>query len=283
MLRYLTANDIANTARLMRTLFAGAIIITEGDTDARVFKRFFNITRSRFVPSNGKPNAIRATLRLDGEHFSGLLTIVDADFDYLESIHPPSPNILYSDMHDLETMLLSSSALIKVLSELLPVPRATTMPTPVLDLAFQAALPLGYFRWLSSPYKENLGLKFKGIVFTQFIAMPSLVTDIDSMINEVVRNTGSSSHDVIATKVKLHALTTGSHDKWQVCSGHDLVEVIFLALKYHWGNHRAQTITLDVFDAMLRIAYDETDFKSSNLFRKIREWETRNPHFEVLD
>ncbi len=267
----------------MRTLFAGAIIITEGDTDARVFKRFFNVTRCRLVPSNGKPNAIGATLRLDGERFSGLLAIVDADFDYLESIRPPSPNILYSDTHDLETMLLSSSSLIKVLSELLSVPRAKTMPLPILDLAFQAALPLGYFRWLSSPHKENLGVKFKGIVFTQFIAMPSFVTDIDSMINEVVRNTGSSPLDVIATKVKLHALTTGSHDKWQVCSGHDLVEVIFLALKYHWGNHRAQTITLNVFDAMLRIAYDETDFKSSNLFQEIRKWETRNPLFKFLD
>lgn len=283
MLSYLTANDIANTARLMRTLFAGTIIIMEGYTDVRVYKRFFNKTRCRFVPSNGKPNAIRATLILDGEHFSGLLTIVDADFDYLESIHPPSPNILYSDTHDLETMLLSSSSLSKVLSELLSVPRAKTMPAPVLDLAFQAALPLGYFRWLSSPYKENLGLKFKGIVFTQFIVMPSFVTDIDSMINEVVRNTGSCSLDVIITKVKLHTLTTGSHDKWEVCSGHDLVEVIFLALKYHWGNHRAETTTLDVFDAMLRIAYDETDFKSSNLFREIRKWETRNPPFEVLD
>jgi hypothetical protein len=222
-------------------------------------------------------------LKLDGEHFSGLLTIVDADFDCLESIHPPSPNILYSDTHDLETMLLSSSSLSKVLSELLSVPRARAIPAPVLDLAFQAVLPLGYFRWLSSPYKENLGLKFKGIVFTQFIAMPSFVTDIDFMINEVVRNTGSCSLDVTTIKVKLHTLTTGSQDKWEVCSGHDLVEVIFLALKNHWGNHRAETATLDVFDAMLRIAYDETDFKSSNLFQEIRKWETRNPLFEVLD
>ena len=266
----------------MRTLFAGAIIITEGDTDARVYRRFFNKTHSRFVPSNGKPNAIRATLILDGEHFSGLLTIVDADFDNLESIHPPSPNILYSDTHDLETMLLSSSALSKVLSELLSVPKAKAMPTSILDLAFQAALPLGYFRWLSSPYKENLGLKFKGIVFIQFIAMPSFVTNIDSMINEVVRNTGTCSLDVVKTKVKLHALTTGSHDKWEVCSGHDLVEVIFLALKYHWGNYRVKKMTLDVFNAMLRIAYDEADFRSCSLFLQIREWEMKNPSFKVL-
>jgi hypothetical protein len=283
MLSYLTANDIANTARLTRTLFAGAIVIAEGDTDVRVYKRLFSKTGCRFVPSNGKPNAITATLILDGDHFLGLLTIVDADFDRLESIDPPSPNILCSDAHDLETMILRSSSLSKVLSEMLSVPKARTMPAPVLDLAFQAALPLGYFRWLSSSYKENFGLKFNGIVLDRFIAMPSFVTDIDSMIKEVARNTGSCSLDVARAKANLHILAAGGHDKWEVCSGHDLVEVIFLALKHHWGNHRARTITADVLGAMLRLAYDKTDFRSSNLYRQIRDWETKNPPFQVLN
>ncbi|MBA4312722.1 MAG: hypothetical protein C0417_08840 [Chlorobiaceae bacterium] len=282
MLSCLTANDIANTVRLTRTTFAGAIVITEGGTDIRVYERFLNKPRCRFIPSNGKPNAVKATLILDGENFAGLLTIVDADFDYLESITPPSPNILFTDTHDLDTMLLGSSSLDKVLSELLSIPKAKSMPAPILTLAFQAALPVGYFRWISSPHKDNLGLKFKGIVFANFVTTPSFTTNVDDMINEVTRVTGSCSIDVTNIKAQLATLNSGSFDKWQVCSGHDLVELLYLALKIHWGNHRLLSITSDIFAAMLRMAYEYSDFKSSNLFRQILAWQTNNASFQVI-
>jgi len=135
MLSYLTANDIANTVRLTRTLFTGVIVITEGATDVRVYQRFFSKTHCQLVPSNGKQNAIDATVILNGEHFAGLFTIVDADFDHLESINPISPNIFYTDLHDLETMILSSSSLDDVLGELLSAIKSRSMPAPILDLA----------------------------------------------------------------------------------------------------------------------------------------------------
>jgi hypothetical protein len=38
----LTAHSIANTVRMIRSLHEGAFLIVEGDTDARVYKRFVN-------------------------------------------------------------------------------------------------------------------------------------------------------------------------------------------------------------------------------------------------
>jgi hypothetical protein len=283
MYNSLTANDIANSVRLTRTLFAGTIVLTEGTTDARVYKRLFNNTHCQLIPSNGRVNAIKATLILNSQNFMGLLTIVDADFNHLESITPPSSNIIFTDTHDLDMMLLNSSSLDKVLSELLSEPKSKYMPAPILDLAFQAAKPLGYFRWISLPHKKNLGLKFKGINFANFVSTPSFITNIDNMINEVIRISGSCSIDVSKVKAEITTLCSGSFDKWHVCSGHDLIELIYLALKNHWGNHRLSLITADILASMLRMTYEYSDFQSSVLYQRILSWQAINISYQVLN
>lgn len=53
---------------------------------------------------------------LEKDAFLGVLAIVDADFDILESKLPESKNVLFTDAHDLETMIMKSFALEKVLS-----------------------------------------------------------------------------------------------------------------------------------------------------------------------
>ena len=55
---YLTPHDIANNVRMTRTLFSGAIMIVEGDTDIRVYKQFVIETQCSLIPVYGKPNVI---------------------------------------------------------------------------------------------------------------------------------------------------------------------------------------------------------------------------------
>ncbi len=282
MLSYLTASDIANTVRLTRTLHSGAIVIAEGDTDVRVYKRFFHESLCRIVPANGKATAIQAAMILDGA-LTGVVTIVDADFDRLESVSPPTPNILYTDTHDLETMILNSSSFTKILNELTSASKCKKLGKPVLDLVIQAGLPLAHLRWLSTTKRDNLNLRFKGMDFHRFVRLPSLSTDITAMIREAVSNTSGCSVNLNLIEVNLKTIMAIGSDPWQVCCGHDLVQILLMGLTATFGNSKAGKVTLAILDAMIRVAYEKDDFQGTALYEAIVVWQKNNNSYQVLE
>ena len=68
------------------------------------------------LPSS-KQCAIEILEILEKSNFQRVLAIVDADFDRLENLANKRPNLLPTDTHDLETMLIKSPALEKVVAE----------------------------------------------------------------------------------------------------------------------------------------------------------------------
>jgi len=90
----LTPFDIANTARMTRTLHPGAILIVEGTTDSRVYERFVSKSKCKLIPAHGKDNAIGALSILEKKGVKGILTIIDADFWRLDGINPKTSNLL---------------------------------------------------------------------------------------------------------------------------------------------------------------------------------------------
>lgn len=283
MLSHLTASDIANTVRLTRTSFSGAIVITEGDSDILLYKRLCSKTKCRFIPSAGKENAVGAIEILNRTNFTGVMAIVDSDFDRIESSLHTSQDVVYTDTHDLETMILSSSSLAKVLDELLALDSSgRSRQAKFVSQVFQASLPLAYFRWLSSPHRLNLRLKFKGITYTDFIDASLITISIDLMIQCVVTNTSGCTHSPVRLKPQLLALMAQPQDNWQLCSGHDLVEIMYVALKSSWGNRKVRSLTPKVFQSMLRVGYEQSHFANSLLYTSIKDWQGRNPGFFVL-
>jgi hypothetical protein len=282
MKRYLTPYDVANTARLMRTLHAGTIIIVEGEIDHRFYKRFINEKECRLIPSNGKPNAIEALKILEKNSFNGILTIVDKDFWTIEGFSPDSPNILLTDTHDLETMVLSSNAFDIISSEFCSSPKIRMFGKPVRDAVLECALPLGLLRWLSSPSMDHLYLNFKNLSFDTFVERTTLKVDIDRLIREVINNSQNLTLDESEMKTKITTLLNEGHDPWQVCSGHDLIEILTIGLRNIFGNIRGQDITKEAVDGLVRAAYDSSCFRSTQLYKSIEEWEKANPSFKVL-
>jgi hypothetical protein len=95
-----------------------AFLIVEGTTDKNLYQTYVNTTTCQIIPADGRDNVKNLLTILERESFKGVLAIVDADFDVLEEQAPHSPHLLFTDTHDLETMLIQSPALEKVLAEL---------------------------------------------------------------------------------------------------------------------------------------------------------------------
>lgn len=282
MKKYLTADDIANSARMMRTQYSGSIMIIEGSTDMRLYKRFVDDSKCRLIPANGKENAIKVVEILERSDFEGILTIVDADFWRLDGVDFEQRNVLVTDTHDLETMLIASEALDRLLEEFAAPFKLQKMKTPVRELLLEAAMPIGLFRWLSSSSKDKLSLRFKDIHFDSFMEKIPLSINIKQLIREVKENSNEYSLNEKTTRRKIISLLKEEHDPWQACSGHDIVEILAFGLREVFGNSDSRHVNEGIIDRSLRLAYDITMFRETELYLSIQEWEERNPSFGVL-
>ncbi|MEZ2280028.1 MAG: hypothetical protein ACBR12_24295 [Microcoleus sp.] len=67
-------NYIATQIRMLRTdkQYSGSFLIAEGDTDARVWKRFVDSTKCRVEIAHNKDNAIKPTFRTPNWHIHGV-------------------------------------------------------------------------------------------------------------------------------------------------------------------------------------------------------------------
>lgn len=278
-----TVYSIVNTARMMRTQYTGTILIVEGSTDARAYGCLVSETECRLIPATGKDKAISALELLENGGFDGVLTIVDADFQRLDGTEPNSSNLLLTDSHDLEAMILYSDALDKVLSEFGSSREITKLGRPIRDVLLEGGLPIGYLRWLSSPAKDNLSLKFKELSFDKFVDEKTLRVSIDNLVRELKTNSKDSALDDNVTKLKVMTLMGEGHDPWQVCSGHDLVLILSIGLINVFGNpRRGEAATPDNVDVALRLAYNYSHFCLTGLHNSIKDWEKVNPPFRVL-
>ncbi len=280
----LTVDDIANNIRMARSSHQGVILIVEGHTDVRVYERLINNTQCMFIPAHGKKTAIDVLAKLEMDNFKGVLTIVDADFWRLDGTKPESMNLLLTDTHDLETTMLSSKAFDKVISEFGSKPKIRKLVDSIPDMLLECALPIGLFRWLSSSTKENWSLKFKDMNFDCFVDVKKMKVEINNLIAEVKTNSDDFSLSDRDIKFKLDSLIEKreNYDPWQVCSGHDMIQILAIGLANVFGNHRSENIDMGKVDGILRVSYELLHFNKTHLHDAIKDWEKENRPFQVL-
>jgi hypothetical protein len=224
---------------------------------------------------------------LDTTNLRGVLAIVDADFDRLSEKAFASPNLLFTDTHDLETMILQSPAFEKLLVEFGSEDKITRLvekhSKDARSLLLDCAMPIGYLRWVS--LQENIALKFEELSFEKFIDKEKLSIDILKLIRHVQGRTSSSTQgqkqipdSVLHNKIQL--LSSTSHDPWHVCCGHDIVCVLSLGLRKVIGS--TKIIEPDMLEVCLRLAYEYSRFCKTQLYVSIQQWEAANAPFIVL-
>src|SRR5437879_2020661 len=101
----MSPDSLANTARLLRQVHAGAMCLVEGGDDKEFYRRFIDTQQCKLLVAFGWQNAIGAIAILEKSAFPGVLAIIDADFGHLDAEGPNSENVLWTDVHDLEMIL----------------------------------------------------------------------------------------------------------------------------------------------------------------------------------
>lgn len=269
------AQDVANEAIMLRAAANHTIMLVEGPDDHKVFINFIDSEVCEIIISYGRENAIGAMEILERLNLQGIICIVDSDFSFFTP-YVDDPNIIKTDLHDLETMMFVSGAFDKVLAELGSTAKITNViesGTHPRELIRKAAHPIGIVRHYS--LSNRLGINFEGIGVA-YVNRRTLEVDLDELITHALRRSQmpptreQGIHGYIAYWMGRH------HDHWHMVCGHDLSEVFGKALQSALGTQNAGATTAEVIERSLRLAYGWADFITSHLYARIRHWESKN-------
>ncbi|WP_341736411.1 DUF4435 domain-containing protein [Microcoleus sp. CAWBG640] len=278
----LKPDRIANRIRLLRTQsqYTGSILIVEGDTDARVWKNLVHSTKCRVEIAHNKDNAVKVLNILEQGNFVGVLAIVDADFNILEGTVSVSQNLLFTDTHDLETMLLKSPALEKVLAEHGSEDKIKLFAKDIRQTLLESAKVIGYLRWAS--LKFDYCLKFEGLEFKKFVDEKTLALNESKLIKTLKDKSQKLGLDDREIQQKMDSLKTNTQDIWYICCGHDMIAILSIALCKALGSCNSKQVEPNVLEINLRLAYESAHFRLTKLYIAIQTWEQTNQPFEVL-
>src|SRR5579872_1716274 len=107
MREFITPYTVANQARMRNPKDkAKARVFIEGDDDYRIYQHLIAVESCILVPSTGRSNAIGAVQLLRKEGWTGVLALVDRDFDALDGVDVSGPDVVVTDDHDAEMILL---------------------------------------------------------------------------------------------------------------------------------------------------------------------------------
>jgi len=286
----LTPESIAVDIHFRRSQFKGTFLIVEGDTDQRFYGRFIDEESCQTVAANGKPsakqNAIRIIEILKNENFDGALAIVDADFSRLEGKEPDNDNIFMTDTHDLETMILKSHALEKLLAEYGSKEKIENITKSkskdIRQMLLEIGIQIGYLRWVSE--KKNLALKFEEINFSAFVNENNLTINVTVMIDTVIKNSSKENPKVGNLQNQMNILSSHNHDPWDVCCGHDLVCILSIGLHrvFGSGSNKARDVSIEQIEKYMRMSYEQAYFLATQLYKSLKAWEKTNHPFRIF-
>ncbi|MBN3925503.1 DUF4435 domain-containing protein [Nostoc sp. NMS4] len=284
MREFLTVDRVANKIRQLRQTYSGAFLLVEGSYDKVFYERFVDKLACHLEITAGKPSskqrAIEILAILETSNFQGVLAIVDADFDRLQNIPVKSPNLLLTDTHDLETMLIQSPTLDKVIAEFASEDKISQLNRDIREVLLSVGISVGYLRWISQ--SDGLNLTFEGIIFSRFINEKNWQFNELKLIQEVKNKSQAFYLKDEEIQQRLNSEKSNNHDRWQVCCGHDLVEILSLGLRKVIGTNNAADVEPNSLERNLRLAYEVAYFCKTQLYSEIRLWETNNPPFKVL-
>ncbi len=288
MAPYLDENSAATRVRILRDSYKGAILLVEGASDCRLFNRLGGYV-ARTVTATGKDNVLCALKTLRTEGYLGLIAIVDADYWVLEGW--PHHEALVTDTHDIETLILKSPALEKIISKFLIDEDRLSAKDCALRLRtnlLKCGLPLGCLRWESE--RSGLGLNFKTVDPWQFVNPDNFSLRQPELIEKLTaKPTGKARITRAELRTRAQALLLLNQDPWMVCQGHDLCKLLAMMLPLMFGRQGAaeaaeppSEVRASAIEARLRAAYELASFKKTRLYKAIREWESSNRPYVVL-
>ncbi len=155
------------------------------------------------------------------------------------------------------------------------------MNRDIREVLISVGITIGYLRYISQ--SDELNLTFEGITFSKFIDEKNWQFNQLKLIQELKNKSQAFYLKDEDLEKRLITEKSNNHDPWQVCCGHDLVEVLSLGLRKAIGTNKTADVEANSLECSLRLAYEVAYFYQTHLYLEIRKWETNHQSFHVLE
>lgn len=267
--RFLNAESIAATARMLRSAKKEILLIVEGDDDIALFSHSLGLPRSNFISCAGKERLMEVfDLAPRAGLDAGTVFIRDADFDDVGFLERDGVILLTSDRYDFEMSLLPPRIFSRIFMEYLK-----TKSTPQLAQdAFQKILGtssfIGAIRLAS--YNNELNLDFKNSKLN-FIDHGTLEVDLVKMVKYFLSKSGVSLQDSAKVVELVQVEIDKGLDLQALCSGKDFLRVLGIALSKHYKCCNSTECTFETLSRMFRMTVVQDDVRNLAIYDPLVE------------
>lgn len=273
-----TAGDVAAEMLMSRSAFRGCLLVLEGDEDARFWKtRTAGPSSCQLVLAGSKRTAIGSVEKIYRLNQTGILAIVDDDYDSMLGQAIPFPNIIRTETCDIEALMLKSTALESLLCELGDDRKMLQIEQEegrtIREAFLSRALIFGQLRYLNALKKWNVS--FEKISPYRFVDASTWRIEKTTILEEICRQVPG----LLVTELENQLTSVQDFDVWSVLHGKDSLKVLAVGLRSTIGNcgHPIDRLSL-----MLRLAFNRAMLEDTTLHSNVKTWETSNVPFNVL-
>lgn len=258
------ASEVAEDAKVadVKSLFdthvndGKVVLVVEGADDKEVYEKVTDASSVCIYVDCNCDKHIVILNALNSRYGDRLLAIKDADFDRLDGRLSPYSNLVLTDTHDMEGMIVE-----ECLPELQGEDAERCENINLGDIYCELE-DISYLKWFN--HTNHCGINFSD---------STLDLDITAYFNACIANTNNIVSVSLADMYAFKAAHQGVAEK-DLCNGHDLFERIYVRAKSAIVSNFAKK----PFFRRLRRAYPGDKFVNTSLYQDIRKWEAANGH-----
>lgn len=271
-------------------------IVVEAKADELLFRKLFlPHPHIIFFCSQGWTKVASVLVKAKKHNMGSLIGIIDADFKRVLNFTLPD-NVFLTDFHDIEIMMTQSDAWDNVINQFCDNKKLQQFESKqgisLFEFITRLAKPISILRYL----KEKHGYKFvfrvqrKGkylyLKYHNFIDNKTLSINIPKLFSTLENKSSLpdffKQNPTIITDFNTLLIDT-SIDWREWTNGHDFMNILSIALEKVIGN---KTGALKVFGESLEqsfsISYRLSEFKHTQLYLSLQNWETQNFPLKIL-
>lgn len=266
-----TGDDLYAQILMMRTSDGRSVLLVESPDDYAALSPHLDEQTVSTVPCYGGRNLDRAIELADAHATERVLAIRDRDFIGIVGATPSSPNVVLTDLYDLDATIFCRTAAGQQLTAVFGHERARShsaaagFGSPV-EAVVEAAAEVGRLRLCSET--NGWALSTREFPLSEVLQSQSGRVDRWQMLTIAVARSPDAKVDASVAERALPSLDGIQAD--QVACGHDLGRALSAIISTCWGGSR---VSASVILQALRAALACAELHSLELYRRVTEWE----------
>jgi hypothetical protein len=288
MNEHITPERIANAILMMKSSDKIFHLILEGKIDCKVYPKYFDKEKTHISCAFGYENILAAVSILEQKSKENALGIIDADFRRVLNQTIDSPQILLTDYHDIESMIINSNVLNLFTDLYIKTPSSISDISggkSIKEHAYEVSKTIALLRYLNYVEKDEFGLRFKELNYSKMIN----ATDL-KIIDLILDNSNRKNQEFkMSDKPKIleryDEYKKENYDDLQFINGHDLMNVIKVSLnkilrKDNSTMHFKEVVDLE--NTLCMSYLSSSEFYSTNIFSQIKSYLGTKGYLELL-